>query len=91
MARNRNIDLMQSGLLPILALQPDLHVRRSAGISIGGHIGGLVGGLVATFVVEELSQRRRKSTPIAVAFCAVLSVAIGVVTVAMAGARFVAL
>jgi membrane associated rhomboid family serine protease len=82
MARNRNINLMQSGLLPILAFNL-IFTFVVGGISIGGHIGGLVGGLVATFVVEELAQRRRGSTSIAVAFCAVLSVAIGVATVAM--------
>ena len=74
MARNRNIDLMQSGLLPILGLNFVLHVLRRS-ISIGGHIGGLIGGLVVTYVVEELAQRRRKSTSLAVAFCAVLGVA----------------
>ena len=61
MARNRNIDLVQSGLIPILALNLVLTFS-STGISIGGHIGGLIGGLVVTFVVEELARRRRKST-----------------------------
>jgi membrane associated rhomboid family serine protease len=83
MARNRNIDLMQSGLLPILGFNL-VFTFLVPGISIGGHIGGLVGGLIATFAVEELAQRRRNSTPIAVAFCAVLSVAFGVGAVVMA-------
>jgi membrane associated rhomboid family serine protease len=83
MARNRNIDLMQSGLLPILGFNL-IFTFVVGGISIGGHIGGLVGGLITAFVVEELAQRRRKSTPIAVAFCAVVAVAFGVASVAMA-------
>jgi membrane associated rhomboid family serine protease len=82
MARNRNIDLMQSGLLPILGFNL-LFTFFVGGISIGGHIGGLIGGLVTTFVIEELAQRRRNSTAIAVAFCAVVSVAIAVATVVM--------
>ena len=60
MARNRNIDLMQSGLLPMLAINLVLTFFVS-GISIGGHIGGLIGGLVATFVVEQISMRRRRT------------------------------
>ena len=56
MARNRNIDLIQSGLVPILALNLVLTLVLSTSISLGGHIGGLVGGLVATFVVEELAS-----------------------------------
>lgn len=83
MARNRNIDLMRSGLLPILGFNL-VFTFVIGGISIGGHIGGLVGGLVTTYVIEELSRRRRNSTPIAVGICAVLAVAIGVATVAMA-------
>jgi membrane associated rhomboid family serine protease len=79
MARNRNIDLVQSGLIPILALNLGITFLLS-GISIGGHIGGLVGGVLVTFVVEELARRRRTSTVPAVIFCALVGVA------AMAGA-----
>ncbi|MDA0184334.1 rhomboid family intramembrane serine protease [Solirubrobacter phytolaccae] len=82
MARNRNIDLMQSGLLPILGFNL-LFTFVVGGISIGGHIGGLVGGLITAFVVEELARRRRNATPIAVGFCAVFAVAVGVATVLM--------
>jgi membrane associated rhomboid family serine protease len=77
MARNRNIGLMQSGLLPILALNLGITFL-IPNISIGGHIGGLVGGMLTTFVIEELSQRRRNSLPLAVAS----SVLIGIVAVA---------
>ena len=60
MARNRNISLIQSGLLPILAIN-FIFTLSVPGISLGGHLGGLVGGLIATFVVEQLSMRRRDS------------------------------
>src|SRR4051794_8271240 len=49
MARNRNINLMQSGLVPILAINLAFTFL-SNNISIGGHIGGLIGGLVATYI-----------------------------------------
>jgi membrane associated rhomboid family serine protease len=80
MARNRNIDLMQSGLIPILAINL-LFTFFANGISIGGHIGGLIGGLVVTFIVEELAARRRKSEPLAVAVCVVFAVAFAVAAV----------
>jgi len=83
MARNRNISLMQSGLLPILAFNL-LFTVTANGISIGGHIGGLIGGLVVTFVVEELAARRRSSTSIAVGFCAVIGLAAAAASVALA-------
>jgi len=73
MARNRNISLIQSGLLPILALN-FIFTLSVPGISLGGHLGGLVGGLIATFVVEQFSMRRRDSLMPAVAACAVLGV-----------------
>lgn len=70
MARNRDIDLMQSGLLPILLLNLGITFIGSGKLSVGGHLGGLAGGLVVTFVVEELARRRRGSSTIpAVAFC----------------------
>jgi membrane associated rhomboid family serine protease len=83
MARNRNVDLMQSGLVPILALNLILTFT-VPGIAIGAHLGGLVGGLVVTYVVEELARRRGNSMVPAVAFCAVVSVA------AVVGSMFVA-
>ena len=73
MARNRQIDLMQSGLVPILALNLGITILFSgSGISLGAHLGGLVGGLVATFVVEELGKRRRSSTVPAIAACVLI-------------------
>jgi membrane associated rhomboid family serine protease len=72
MARNRNISLIQSGLLPILAIN-FIFTLSVPGISLGGHLGGLIGGLVATFVVEEIGMRRRGDTTIpAIAACVVI-------------------
>ena len=70
MARNRQIDLMQSGLVPILGL--NLLLTIVFGFSIGGHIGGLIGGLVSTYAVEELAKRRRNSTVPALLVCALI-------------------
>jgi len=80
MARNRNISLIQSGLLPILALN-FIFTLSVPGISLGGHLGGLVGGLIATFVVEQFSMRRRDSLIPAVAACAVLGVITAIASV----------
>jgi membrane associated rhomboid family serine protease len=68
MARNRQIDLMQSGLVPILAINLAITVLFSnRGISLGGHVGGLIGGFIATWVVEEIAKRRRSELPAIVA------------------------
>jgi membrane associated rhomboid family serine protease len=83
MARNRNISLISSGLLPILAINFALTISLP-GISLGGHVGGFVGGLVSTFVVEQLAIRRRASTGPAVAACAVVGVIAGVAAAVLA-------
>jgi membrane associated rhomboid family serine protease len=80
MARNRQISLIQSGLLPILAIN-FIFTLSVPGISLGGHLGGLIGGLVATFVVEQISMRRRDSLVPAVVACAVLGAAAAVASV----------
>jgi membrane associated rhomboid family serine protease len=82
MARNRQIDLMQSGLLPVLGLNLLITFVYRESISVGGHVGGLVGGLLVAFVVEELAKRRRKSTVPAVVFCAVIGLAAAVWSIA---------
>jgi membrane associated rhomboid family serine protease len=89
MARNRNIDLMQSGLIPILVLNLLLTFVFSRGgggftLSIGGHLGGLVGGFIATFVVEEFARRRRDSLVPGIVACAVIGVAAIAGSVALA-------
>jgi membrane associated rhomboid family serine protease len=75
MARNRDIDLVQSGLLPILALNLGLTFVFAGSLSVGGHLGGLAGGFLVTIVVEELARRRRASTIPAVIFCAIVGLA----------------
>src|SRR4051812_22927463 len=89
MARNRNIDLIQSGLIPILVLNLLLTFVFSRGgggftLSIGGHLGGLVGGFIATFVVEELARRGRDSLVPGIVACAVIGVAAIAGSVALA-------
>jgi membrane associated rhomboid family serine protease len=74
MARNRNISLMQTGLLPVLALNLILTFLPGSHIAYGAHLGGLLGGIVAAFVVEQLARRRASLVP-AIAFCVVLSAA----------------
>jgi membrane associated rhomboid family serine protease len=71
MARNRQIDLWQSGLLPIMAINLAITFL-IPNISIGAHLGGLAGGLLVTYVVEELARRRRTSMVPAVVFCALV-------------------
>jgi membrane associated rhomboid family serine protease len=85
MARNRSVNLMESGLVPILAINLGLTFFVS-GISIGGHIGGLIGGLLATFAVEQISMRRRNAMIPAVVACAVIALAAAVVAVVVAKA-----
>jgi membrane associated rhomboid family serine protease len=81
MARNRNISLIQSGLLPILAINFVITLS-VPNISLGGHLGGLIGGLVATFVVEQLAIRRRGDTTIpAVVACTVIAAIAAVASV----------
>jgi membrane associated rhomboid family serine protease len=80
--RARGIDPMQSGLGPTILINLAISFILP-GISIGGHLGGLAGGLLTGWIVTVASQRRL-SPAIAVAICAVISVA------AVAGAYFVA-
>jgi membrane associated rhomboid family serine protease len=75
MARNRQVNLMQSGLLPVLVLNLIITFIPGTHIAYGAHLGGLIGGVVAAFVVEELAKRRGASTVPALVFCAVLGLA----------------
>ncbi len=83
MARNRGIDVMASGIGPILLINLVITFLPGSGIAIGGHIGGLIGGAIAAFAIERLSLRTRSIAP-GVAVCFVLAVA------AVAGALAVA-
>jgi membrane associated rhomboid family serine protease len=75
MARNRNINLMQSGLVPVLVLNLVFTFLPGTHIAYGAHVGGLLGGFVCAIVIEELGKRRRAAGTVpAIVFCAVLSV-----------------
>jgi membrane associated rhomboid family serine protease len=87
MARNRGIDLMASGLLPILLLNLAITFFPGSNISIGGHLGGLAGGLVAAVAIEELAKRRRSTVP-AVLVCALIAIASVIAAVAFTTAKF---
>ncbi len=84
MARNRNIDLIQSGLVPILVLNLGLTIVLSSSLSLGGHVGGLIGGLISTFAVEELARRQRNSLIPGIVACAVIGIAAAAVSVMLA-------
>jgi membrane associated rhomboid family serine protease len=87
MARNRNISLVQSGLLPILAINFALTLT-VPNISLGGHVGGLIGGLLATFLVEEIAKRRRGDTTIPAVVSCVLVGAVAVIVSVMTAPSF---
>jgi membrane associated rhomboid family serine protease len=86
MARNRGIDLMRSGLLPILIFNLVITFVPAFNISIGAHLGGLAGGILATLAIEGLS-RRRSPVP-AVLVCAAIGVASLIAAVAFTTAKF---
>jgi membrane associated rhomboid family serine protease len=77
MARSRGINLMASGLGPVLLLNLAITFFPGFNISIGGHVGGLIGGALAALVLET-SARRRLPVALPVAACVV----IGAVSVA---------
>src|SRR5215213_6285951 len=86
MARNRGIDLMASGLGPILILNLVITFLPGLNISIGAHLGGLIGGVLAALAVEALSKRR--SPLVAVAVCALIAIGSVVAAVAYTSAKF---
>jgi membrane associated rhomboid family serine protease len=85
MARNRNISLMATGLLPVLALNFIITFLPGSHIAYGAHLGGFLGGLLAAFVVEELARRRRASLVPGIVFCVVLSAIAVAGSIAVAG------
>src|SRR4051794_16615919 len=87
MARNRGIDIMSSGLGPILILNLLITFIPGFNISIGGHLGGLIGGVLAALAVEAVATRRRSVVP-AVLVCAVIAIASVVAAVAFTTAKF---
>jgi membrane associated rhomboid family serine protease len=86
MARNRGVDLMASGLGPVLLINLAITFFPGFNISIGGHLGGLLGGALAAVAIEALSKRR---SPLpAVLVCAAIAIASVVAAVAFASAKF---
>jgi membrane associated rhomboid family serine protease len=85
MARSRGIDLMASGLGPVLLLNLAITFFPGFNISIGGHIGGLIGGALVALAIEGASRRRRLPTAlpvVAAVVVAAISVAGALATVA---------
>ena len=87
MARNRGIDIMASGLGPILILNLVITFLPGLNISIGGHVGGLIGGVLAALAVEAIATRRRSAVP-AVLVCAAIAIASVVGAVLYTTAKF---
>ena len=83
MARSRGINLMASGLLPILFINLAITFFPGANISIGGHVGGFIGGGLVALAMDETARRRM---PQALG----LGVSVMVAAAAVAGALAVA-
>jgi membrane associated rhomboid family serine protease len=83
MARSRGINLMASGLLPILFINLAITFFPGANISIGGHIGGFIGGGLVALAMDQTARRR---LPQAIG----LGVSVAVAVLAVAGALAVA-
>jgi membrane associated rhomboid family serine protease len=87
MARNRGIDIMASGLGPVLIINLIITFFPGFNISVGGHVGGLIGGVIAALAIEALASRRR-SPVAAVLVCAVIAIVSVVAAVAFTTAKF---
>jgi membrane associated rhomboid family serine protease len=86
MARSRGVDIMASGLGPILIINLLITFFPGFNISIGGHLGGLAGGVLAALAIEALSKRR---SPIpAVLVCAAIAIGSVIAAVAFTTAKF---
>ncbi|MDX6620488.1 MAG: hypothetical protein QOK36_2874 [Gaiellales bacterium] len=88
-ARARGINVMQSGIGPVILLNLAITFT-IPGISKGGHIGGLIGGAAMGWIVVEFSKRRqlnRSPLPIAV-FSAALFVALLAISFALARSKY---
>jgi membrane associated rhomboid family serine protease len=88
-ARARGINVMQSGIGPIILLNLVITFT-IPNISKGAHIGGLIGGAAMGWVVVEFSRRRqlnRSPVPIAVLSLAVF-VALLAISFALARSKY---
>ena len=56
--RRRGVEIMASGLGPILLINLLITFFPGSNISIGGHVGGLIGGVMAAFAIEAFAKRR---------------------------------
>ena len=86
MARSRGVNLMSSGLIPILAINLLITFFPGSNISIGGHLGGLFGGALAALAMEALAKRRSALPSVIV--CAVIAFASVVAAIAVMDAKF---
>jgi membrane associated rhomboid family serine protease len=82
-SRSRGIDVMASGLGPVLLLNLGITFL-IPGISIGGHLGGLAAGALTALVLTSLGERKG-TLPLAYAACAALGVVLFVAAVVAAG------
>lgn len=73
MMRSRGIDLMQSGVLPMIALNL-VFTFAISNISIGAHVGGLIGGFVAGWLLDQAPRYRGAMSSAPVAACVALAV-----------------
>jgi membrane associated rhomboid family serine protease len=80
------MDVMASGLGPILLINLLITFFPGFNISIGGHVGGLIGGVLAALAIEAFAKRR--SPAAAVLVCTVIAVASVVAAIAFTTAKF---
>lgn len=81
MARRRRIDLMATGLLPILVINL-VFTFSVPGIAIGGHLGGVVGGFIAGWALEEVEEKSGRNA----ALIATAAIGVGVFGLALLAA-----
>jgi membrane associated rhomboid family serine protease len=88
-ARARGINIMQTGIGPVILLNLVITFT-IPNISKGGHIGGLIGGAAMGWIIVEFARRRqlnRGPVPI-VAFSAAVFVALLAISFALARSKY---
>ncbi len=86
-ARDRNVDLVRSGLLPIVGFNL-LYTFIVPGISIGGHLGGLAGGVAFGLAITQGPRLWGQRAAISTAVIAVGGVASVVVSFLLMQGRY---